>query len=95
MAVDQNFTQSAGTQDYLFSRAQVVPSDARVEALIYAQNVSLQPLTVGIKSMLSTYGPEWDILSAGAFVTMAVPMVVFFSLQRYFVRGLLAGSVKA
>ena len=64
-------------------------------ALIYAQSVSLQPLTVGIKSMLSTYGPEWDILSAGAFVTMAVPMIVFFSLQRYFVRGLLAGSVKA
>jgi alpha-glucoside transport system permease protein len=63
-------------------------------ALIFAQNPNLQPLTVGIKSMLTTYGPEWDILSAGAFITMAVPMIVFFSLQRYFVRGLLAGSVK-
>jgi alpha-glucoside transport system permease protein len=64
-------------------------------ALIFAQNPNLQPLTVGIKAMLTTYGPEWDILSAGAFITMAVPMFVFFSLQRYFVRGLLAGSVKA
>jgi alpha-glucoside transport system permease protein len=63
-------------------------------ALVFAQNPTLQPLTVGIKSMLTTYGPEWDILSAGAFITMAVPMIVFFSLQRYFVRGLLTGSVK-
>lgn len=63
-------------------------------ALIYAQSPKLQPLTVGINTMLSTYGPEWDILSAGAFLTMIVPLIVFFSLQRYFVTGLLAGSVK-
>ena len=35
-----------------------------------------------------------DVLTAGAFVTIVVPLIVFFSLQRYFVRGLLAGSVK-
>lgn len=64
-------------------------------ALIYAQSPKLQPLTVGINTMLSTYGPEWDILSAGAFLTMIVPLLVFFSLQKYFVTGLLAGSVKA
>lgn len=63
-------------------------------ALIYAQSPKLWPLTVGINNMLSTYGPEWDILSAGAFITMIVPLVVFFSLQKYFVTGLLAGSVK-
>jgi len=63
-------------------------------ALIFAQSTALQPLTVGIRRLLGTYGTEWDILSAGAFITMAVPMIVFFSLQRYFVRGLLAGSVK-
>ena len=63
-------------------------------ALIFAQSASLQPLTVGITRMLSTYGPEWDILSAGSFITMTVPMIVFFGLQRYFVRGLLVGSVK-
>lgn len=64
-------------------------------ALIYAQSPSLQPLTVGVNNMLSTYGPEWDLLSAGAFFTMAVPLVVFFSMQKYFVTGLLAGSVKS
>jgi alpha-glucoside transport system permease protein len=63
-------------------------------ALIYAQSPKLWPLTVGINNMLSTYGPEWDILSAGAFITMVVPLIVFFSLQKYFVTGLLAGSVK-
>jgi alpha-glucoside transport system permease protein len=64
-------------------------------ALIYAQSPNLQPLTVGLNNMLSTYGPEWDIVSAGAFITMVVPLIVFFSLQKYFVTGLLAGSVKA
>lgn len=63
-------------------------------ALIYAQSPKLQPLTVGINNMLSTYQGEWDILSAGAFITMVVPLIVFFSLQKYFVTGLLAGSVK-
>ena len=37
---------------------------------------------------------EWHLLTAGAFVTMILPLVVFFALQRYFVRGLMAGSVK-
>jgi alpha-glucoside transport system permease protein len=64
-------------------------------ALIYAQSPKLQPLTVGLNNMLSTYGPEWDIVSAGAFITMLVPLIVFFSLQKYFVTGLLAGSVKS
>jgi alpha-glucoside transport system permease protein len=39
-------------------------------------------------------GNNWEILTAGAFITIVVPLIVFFSLQRYFVRGLLAGSVK-
>ena len=64
-------------------------------ALIYAQSPNLQPLTVGLNNMLTTYGPEWDIVSAGAFLTMIVPLIVFFSLQKYFVSGILAGSVKA
>jgi alpha-glucoside transport system permease protein len=44
--------------------------------------------------MLSTYGVEYHLLSAGAFLLMGVPLIVFFALQRYFVQGLLAGSVK-
>ncbi len=63
-------------------------------ALIYLQSPNLQPMTVGVVNLLTTYGTEWDLLSAAAFLTMAVPLLVFFSLQRYFVQGLLAGSVK-
>jgi alpha-glucoside transport system permease protein len=39
-------------------------------------------------------GGDWHLLSAGAFVSIVVPVIVFISMQRYFVRGLLAGSVK-
>ena len=41
-----------------------------------------------------SFGSKWHLLSAGAFISMIVPLVVFLSLQRYFVRGLLAGGVK-
>jgi alpha-glucoside transport system permease protein len=63
-------------------------------ALIFVQEVDDRPLTLRIQEVQSTYGVEWHLLSAGAFVLMAVPLAVFFSLQRYFVQGLLAGSVK-
>jgi alpha-glucoside transport system permease protein len=63
-------------------------------ALIYLQSPNLQPMTVGVVNLLTTYGTEWDLLSAAAFLTMAIPLIVFFSLQRYFVSGILAGSVK-
>jgi alpha-glucoside transport system permease protein len=52
------------------------------------------PMTVRITQLLGTYGSEWHILASGAFLVMVVPLIVFFSLQRYFVQGLLAGSVK-
>ncbi len=52
------------------------------------------PLTVRLAEMAGTRGNEWQRLTAGAFVSMVVPLLVFLSLQRYFVRGLLAGSVK-
>jgi alpha-glucoside transport system permease protein len=52
------------------------------------------PMTVRIPYLLSTYGQEYHLLSAAAFLLMIVPLVVFFALQRYFVQGLLAGSVK-
>ena len=63
-------------------------------ALVFVQDGSKWPLTRQITAMLGTYGSEWHILAAGAFILMAVPLLVFFSLQRYFVQGLLAGSVK-
>ena len=65
-----------------------------MNALIFLQDATKQPLTVSIQALLSTYGSEWHLLAAGAFVTMSVPLVVFFSLQQYFVRGITAGAVK-
>jgi alpha-glucoside transport system permease protein len=44
--------------------------------------------------LLGSRGGDWEILTTSAFITIIVPLIVFFSLQRYFGRGLLAGSVK-
>lgn len=63
-------------------------------ALIFVSDPHKQPMTVRIPYLLSTYGQEYHLLSAAAFLLMILPLVVFFSLQRYFVQGLLAGSVK-
>jgi alpha-glucoside transport system permease protein len=63
-------------------------------ALVFIQNPDRWPMTIRISQMLSTYGVEYNLLSAGAFLLMIVPLIVFFALQRYFVQGLLAGSVK-
>jgi alpha-glucoside transport system permease protein len=51
-------------------------------------------LTIALASLVGSRGENWQILTAAAFITMTLPLVVFFSLQRYFVRGLTAGSVK-
>lgn len=51
-------------------------------------------LTGRLREMLGSRGGNWEILTASAFITIIVPIIVFFSLQRYLVRGLLAGSVK-
>jgi len=51
-------------------------------------------LTGKLNALLGSRGGDWEILTASAFVTIIVPLAVFFALQRYFVRGLLAGSVK-
>lgn len=52
------------------------------------------PVTRVINEMVGSFGSKWYLLSAGAFISMAVPVIVFLALQRYFVRGLLAGGVK-
>ncbi|GIJ24355.1 carbohydrate ABC transporter permease [Micromonospora lutea] len=64
-------------------------------ALIFAGGSDVTaPLTVRLAELAGTRGNEWQRLTAGAFVSIVVPLMVFLSLQRYFVRGLLAGSVK-
>ena len=62
--------------------------------LIFVSNGDLQPLTVHTAALLSTYGQQFDILSASAVLLMIVPLLVFLALQRYFVRGIVAGAVK-
>jgi alpha-glucoside transport system permease protein len=57
-----------------------------------AQEVS--PLTVRLAEMVGSRGSDWYLLAAGAFVSIILPLIVFLSLQRFFVRGLLSGSVK-
>ena len=52
------------------------------------------PLTVRLAEMVGSRGSDWYLLAAGAFVAIILPLIVFLGLQRYFVRGLLAGSVK-
>jgi alpha-glucoside transport system permease protein len=52
------------------------------------------PLTVRVAELAGTRGSDWYLLAAGAFVSIALPLIVFLALQRFFVRGLLAGSVK-
>jgi alpha-glucoside transport system permease protein len=63
-------------------------------ALVFGSNRRTAPMMVRLAELTGTRGAEWHLLTAGAFVAIIVPLIVFFSLQRYFVRGLLAGSVK-
>ncbi|BDZ42354.1 hypothetical protein GCM10025865_16530 [Paraoerskovia sediminicola] len=51
-------------------------------------------MTVRLAELSGSRGASWHLLPAGAFISMIVPVIVFLALQRYFVRGLLAGSVK-
>ncbi|WP_329084323.1 MULTISPECIES: carbohydrate ABC transporter permease [unclassified Streptosporangium] len=64
-------------------------------ALIFAGGTpESAPMTVRLAQMAGTKGNEWQRLTSGAFVSLVIPLLVFLSMQRYFVRGLLAGSVK-
>ena len=62
-------------------------------ALVFS-NAKTQPLTVALQSNMRQFGSNIDILAPGAFLSLSVPLVVFFAFQRYFVQGLMAGSVK-
>jgi alpha-glucoside transport system permease protein len=62
-------------------------------ALVFLGSKNLV-LTVSLANMVGEKGQDWQLLTSGAFISMLLPLAVFFALQRYFVRGLLAGSVK-
>ncbi|HEX4520240.1 MAG TPA: carbohydrate ABC transporter permease [Gaiellaceae bacterium] len=63
-----------------------------IVALTFGQNV--QPITVAIFSNLRQFGANIDLIAPASFISLLVPLAVFFAFQRYFVQGLLAGSVK-
>jgi alpha-glucoside transport system permease protein len=65
-----------------------------MNALVLLQDLHKFPLTVAIQGLLGQYGSEWNILASGAFISMSIPLLVFFLLQRYFVQGITAGAVK-
>ncbi|MFI6709935.1 carbohydrate ABC transporter permease [Nonomuraea sp. NPDC050478] len=62
-------------------------------ALVYA-NPANQPMTKYLQSQMRQFGTNMDILSSGAFLSLIIPLVLFFAFQRYFVQGMMAGSVK-
>jgi alpha-glucoside transport system permease protein len=62
-------------------------------ALVFS-STDTQPLTVELQGQMRQFGSNLDILAPGAFMSLVIPLVVFFSFQRYFVQGLMAGSVK-
>ncbi len=64
-------------------------------ALIYLGGTpTVAPMTVTISNLVNSLGQGWQLLTAAAFISMLLPLIVFLTMQRYFVRGILAGSVK-
>jgi alpha-glucoside transport system permease protein len=51
-------------------------------------------MTGQLKELMGSRGGDWELLATSAFISIAVPLIVFFAMQKYLVRGLLAGSVK-
>lgn len=69
-------------------------NDLLVATVFLGNNEEQLVMTGRLREMLGSRGGNWEILTASAFVSMVVPLIVFFTLQKYLVRGLLAGSVK-
>ncbi len=69
-------------------------NDLLVALIFLGGNPNQAPMTLTIANLVNSYGSNYEVLTAAAFISMALPLLIFFSLQRYFVRGILAGSVK-
>ena len=69
-------------------------NDYLVALVFLGGNPEFELVTQRMAAIVGARGQDWHLLTAGAFISMALPLLVFFSLQRFFVRGLLAGSVK-
>ncbi len=69
-------------------------NDYLVALVFLGNNPAFEVVTQRLADLTGSRGNDWHLLTAGAFVSMILPLIVFFSLQRYFVRGMMAGSVK-
>ena len=69
-------------------------NDLLVAKIFGPSSTPQQPVTAAVQNMLGTYGAHMEYLAPAAFVSTVVPLIVYFAMQRYFVRGMLAGSVK-
>jgi alpha-glucoside transport system permease protein len=69
-------------------------NDLLVSLVFLGGTPDVAPITVRVAELSGSRGSAWYLLSAGAFIAMVVPVAVFLALQRYFVRGLLAGGLK-
>ncbi|MEE8195326.1 MAG: carbohydrate ABC transporter permease [Candidatus Bipolaricaulota bacterium] len=69
-------------------------NDLLVALMYLGGTPDVAPVTLKVANLVGSRGQDWELLTAAAFVSMALPLIVFFSLQRYFVKGILAGSVK-
>jgi alpha-glucoside transport system permease protein len=69
-------------------------NDYLVALIFLGGNPEFELVTQRMAAIVGARGQDWHLLTAGAFVSMILPLAVFFGLQRYFVRGMLAGSVK-
>ncbi len=69
-------------------------NDLLVALIFLGGAPDVAPLTLKVASMVGARGQNWEILTAAAFISMILPLFVFISMQRFFVRGILAGSIK-
>lgn len=69
-------------------------NDLLVSLVFLGTGKDVATITAILSELVGARGQDWHLLTAGAFISMILPLLVFFSLQRYFVRGILAGSVK-
>jgi alpha-glucoside transport system permease protein len=69
-------------------------NDLLVSLIFLGGNPQYAPMTLTVANLVGSYGTNYQVLTAAAFISMVLPLIIFFSLQRYFVRGMLAGSIK-
>jgi len=72
-----------------------VCNDYLVALVFLGGTRDVRVMTINLAELIGQHGQDWHLLTAGAFITMVLPMVVFFALQHFFVRGMTAGSVNA